>query len=65
MYMRTTNYVKFKGEIENYLRNGDHNFESKIDEAFSALKFKTSLCRSNIIENDGYHAAHLLFILTL
>jgi hypothetical protein len=48
--MSTTNCVKLKGEIENYLRNGDHNFESKIDEAFSTLKFKTILCRSNIIK---------------
>ena len=63
--MSTTNCAKFKGEIENYLRNGDHNFESKINEAFSALKFKTILCRSNIIKNDGYHAAHLLFILII
>ena len=36
--MSTTNRKKFKGEIENYLNNGLHNFESKIDGAFSALK---------------------------
>ena len=61
--MSTTNRKKFKGEIENYLNNGLHNFESKIDGAFSALKFKTWLCKSNIVKKDGYHASHLLFIL--
>ena len=63
--MSSTNCAKFKGEIENYLRNGHHNFESKIDEAFSALKFKTFLCRANIVKKEGYHAAHLLFILII
>ena len=61
--MSTTNHKKFKGEIENYLNNGLHNFESKIDAAFSTLKFKTWLCKSNIVKKDGYHAFHLLFIL--
>jgi hypothetical protein len=32
--MSTTNCQKFKGEIENYLINGAHNIESKIDAAF-------------------------------
>ncbi len=63
--MSTTNCKKFKGEIENYLRNGIHNFESKIDRAFSALKFKTWLCKANIIKKDGYHACHLLLILVI
>jgi len=63
--MSTTNHKKFKGEIENYLNNGLHNFESKIDAAFSALKFKTWLCKSNIVKKDGYHACHLLFILVI
>ena len=38
MIMNTTNCKKFKGEIENYLSNGLHNFESKINGAFSALE---------------------------
>jgi hypothetical protein len=63
LIMDTTNCKKFKGEIENYLSNGLHNFESKIDSAFSALKIKTWLCRANIVKKDGYHACHLLFIL--
>jgi hypothetical protein len=63
--MSITNCVKFKGEIENYLSNGHHNFESKINEAFSDLKLKTILCRTNIIKNEGYHAAHILFILII
>ncbi len=63
--MSTTNCKKFKGEIENYLSNGFHNFESKIDGAFSALKFKTWLCKTNIVKKDGYHAGHLLFILVI
>ena len=37
--MSTMSCNKFKGGIENYLNNGLHNFESKIDGAFSALKF--------------------------
>ena len=63
--MFTRNCQKFKGEIENYLRNGRNNLESKIDKACSSLKFKTWLCKSNIIKKDGYHAAHLLFILIM
>ena len=39
--MSTTNYKKFKGEIENYLNNGLHNFESKIDGAFSVAAIYT------------------------
>ncbi len=63
--MITTKCIKFKGEIENYLRNGQNNFDSKINSAFLSLKFKTLLCRTNFIKKDGYHAAHLLFILII
>ncbi|RZB30151.1 MAG: hypothetical protein SRB1_02431 [Desulfobacteraceae bacterium Eth-SRB1] len=48
--MTTTNCEKFKGEIQNYLVNGQNNFDSKIDSLFSSLKFKTWLCRTNIIK---------------
>jgi hypothetical protein len=61
--MITTNCTKFKGEIENYLRNGQNNFDVKIDHAFCSLKLKTWLCRSNVIKRDGYPASHVLFIL--
>jgi hypothetical protein len=60
-----TNVTKFKGEIENYLRNRQNHLDSRIDQVFTALKIKTWLCRANIIKKDGYHAAHLLFILTI
>jgi len=63
--MSITTCIKFKGEIENYLRSGQNNIESKIDGAFSSLKFKTYLCKTNIIKKDGYHASHLLFILMI
>ena len=63
--MTTTNCTKFKGEIENYLVNGQNNIDSKINSAFSSLKLKTWLCRTNIVKKDGYHASHLLFILVL
>ena len=63
--MNTTNCKKFKGEIENYIGNGQNNLESKIDNAFSSLKFKTWLCKTNIIKKDGYHASHVLFILMI
>ena len=63
--MPITTCEKFKGEIENYLINGQNNFESKIDSAFSSLKFKTWLCKANIIKKDGYHASHVLFILMI
>lgn len=61
--MCITNRTKFKGEIENYLRNGHSNFDSKIDQVFCCLKVKTWLSRTNIIKKDGYHASHLLFVL--
>jgi hypothetical protein len=41
--MSSMNCKKFKGEIENYLKNGLPNFESKIDDSLSALNFKTWL----------------------
>ena len=63
--MSNTKCIKFKGEIEKYLRNDQNNIESKIDGTFSSLKFKTCLCKANIIKKDGYHASHLLFILTI
>ena len=63
--MSITNCEKFKGEIENYLGNGQNNLESKIDRTFSSLKFKTWLCKTNIIKKDGYHASHVLFILMI
>jgi hypothetical protein len=61
--MITTKCQKFKGEIENYLRNGQNNFDVKIDRAFCSLKFKTWLCKSNIVKRDGYPASHILLIL--
>jgi hypothetical protein len=63
--MHTTNYQKFKGEIENYVRNGENIFESRIDRAFSLLNIRTHLSRTKIKKDDGYPAAHLLFILTI
>ena len=63
--MSTTNCRKFKGEIESYLRNTQNNIESRIDNAFFSLHFKTFLCNTNIVKRDGYHASHLLFILTI
>jgi hypothetical protein len=61
--MVTTKCKKFKGEIENYLRNGKNNFDVKIDRAFCSLKFKTWLCKSSIVKKDGYPASHVLLIL--
>jgi DDE superfamily endonuclease len=60
-----TNAVKFKGEIETYLRNGQNHLDSRIDRVFTSLKIKTWLCKANIIKKDGYHAAHLLLVLTI
>ena len=61
--MLTRNCRNFKGEIEHYLKNGRNVFDSKIDGVFQSLKFKTWLCRANIKKQEGYHAAHVLFIL--
>lgn len=63
--MHTTNHKKFKGEIEGYLAKAANIFESRIDRAFAILNFKTQLNRVKIRKKDGYHASHLLFILTL
>ena len=63
--MYTTNCKKFKGEIENYLAKEKNIFESRVDRAFRMLHFKTQLNRAKIRKKDGYHAAHLLFILAL
>ena len=59
--MNTTNCGKFKGEIENYLVNGQNNIDSKTNNLFRSLKLKTWLCRTNIVKKDGYHASHVLF----
>jgi len=61
----TTNAEKFKGEIEIYLRKGQNHLDSRFDRVFTSLKIKTLLCRSNIIKKDGYHASHLLLVLTI
>jgi len=63
--MSTKNCRKFKGDIENYLKKSRSNFESTIDGVFSDLNFKTWLCKANIIKREGYHAAHILFILLM
>lgn len=63
--MHTTNCKKFKGEIENYLCNSRHNFDSKIKDLFSTFNVKTWLNRTNIIKKDGYHATDILFILII
>ena len=54
--------IKFKGEVENYLRNEQNNSDSKIDSLFAALKIKTLLCRTGIVKKQGFHASHLLFM---
>ena len=63
--MNTKNRKKFKGEIEQYLANEKNIFESRLDRAFCLLNFKTQLNQSKIRKKGGYHAAHILFILTL
>ena len=63
--MHTTNYKKFKGEIEKYVNKSGNIFESKIDRVFSFLRIKTCLNRTKIKKYDGYPAAHLLFVLIL
>ncbi len=55
----------FKGEIEEYLDKEGRIFETKIDEAFTRLGFRTQMNRAKIIKKDGYHAAHVLFVLVL
>ena len=57
--MITTKCNRFKGEIESYLRNGRHNFDSTIDQAFRALKIKTWLCHTNIVKKYGFPFSHV------
>jgi hypothetical protein len=61
--MLSTKCKKFKGEIENYLRNRQNQFESKIDRLLVSLRLKTWLRRNNIIKKDGYPASHLFFVM--
>ena len=63
--MTIKNINSFKGEIENYLRKNQNNFDSKIDEALTSLNIKTLLCQAGIIKKDGYHAAQIFFMLLL
>ena len=63
--MYTTKCKKFKGEIENYLAKEKNIFESRLDRVFRMLNIKTKLNQANIRKKDGYHASHLLFILSL
>jgi len=63
--MSNKNFRQFKGEIENYLNKEQNNISLKIDDCLSDLKTKTLLCKSNIFKKDGFHAAHLLFVLLI
>jgi len=63
--MHTTSHKAFKGEIEEYLDKEGRIFETKIDEAFTRLGFRTQMNKAKIIKRDGYHAAHVLFVLVL
>jgi hypothetical protein len=63
--MYTTKCKKFKGEIENYLSNEKNIFESPMDRIFRMLNIKTKVNQVNIRKKDGYHASHLLFIVSL
>ena len=63
--MYSTKCKRFKGEIETYLSNEKNIFESRMDRAFRMLNVKTQMNQANIRKKDGYHAAHLLFILSL
>jgi hypothetical protein len=63
--MYTIKCKKFKGEIENYLSKEKNIFESRLDQVFTMLNIKTKLNQANIRKKDGYHASHLLFILSL
>ena len=63
--MYTTKCKKFKGEIESYLSKEKSIFESRMDRIFHMLNIKTNLNQANIRKKDGYHASHLLFILSL
>ena len=63
--MYSTKSKIFKGEIETYLSKEKNIFESRMDGIFCMLHIKTKLNQANIRKRDGYHASHLLFILTL
>jgi len=43
--MSTTNCRKFKGELENYLRNTQNNIESRFDNAGTGLDNDPKGCR--------------------
>jgi len=63
--MYTTKCKKFKGEIETYLSKEKNIFESRMDRVFRMLSIQTNLNQANIRKKDGYHALHLLFIVSL
>jgi len=63
--MDSTNCRKFKGEIEKYLCKKKNIFESRMDRVFRMLNIKTKLNQTKIRKKDGYHASHLLFIVSL
>jgi len=63
--MDSMNCRKFKGEIEKCLCKEKNIFESRMDRVFRMLNIKTKLNRTNIRKKDGYHASHLLFIVSL
>jgi len=63
--MYTTPSRAFKGEIEEYLDKEGRIFETKIDEGFTRLGFRTQMNKAKIIKKDGYHAAQILFVLVL
>ena len=61
--MSITNCIKFKGEIEHYLRNDQNNIDSKIDSAFASLKFKTCLCKTNMVLGDVVYKLYIPYFL--
>ena len=63
--MYTIKCKKFKGEIETYLSKEKNIFESRMDQVFHMLNIKTKLNQANIRKKYGYHASHILFILSL
>lgn len=63
--MNTPKERRFKGEIELFLNQNQNLFESRVKEAFKTLNLKTLLSRAGIFKKDGYHAAHILFVLTV
>jgi len=63
--MNTLKEKRFKGEIERYLNQNHNLFESRVKDVFSLLNIKTWLHRTGIFKKEGYHAAHLLFVLVV